>query len=58
MKYSAKDDLRRSLRSVLVERKVVTRKDKSEDVITLSNSNLVVNLTKVKKHRGTSAHEL
>ena len=38
MKDSAKDDLLRSLRGVLFERKFVTRKDKSEEVITLLNN--------------------
>ena len=42
MKDSAKEDLLRSLRGVLFERKVVTRKDKSEEVITLSNLRTVI----------------
>ena len=42
LKDSAKDDLLRSLRGVLFERKVVTRKDKSEDVITVNNLRTVI----------------
>ena len=38
MKDSAKDDLLKSLRGVLFEGKVVTRKDKSEVVITPLNN--------------------
>jgi len=42
IKDSAKDELLRSLRGVLFERKVVTRKDKSEDVITVNNLRTVI----------------
>ena len=37
-----KDDLLMSLGGVLFERKVVTRKDKSEDMITVNNLRTVI----------------